>query len=134
MLVQINNARNKPAQLSPNPLKPHEIEKINLYPSFWASSPDVMPKQEKGTRLSCALPYQLFAACNLDAIRENIELILNRERNFGQKSNSEPFFVCILQIFIKEKLVKPELCLTAGDKITDVIKLDHFADSNMILK
>lgn len=126
VLVGINNARNKPAQLSPNPLKPHEIE-----------SPDVMPKQEKGTRLACALPYQLFASCNLDANRENIELHFESGKgDFGQKTvpSGAPFCVYTSDIY-KGKAGKTwNYALIAGDKITDAIRLDHFADHHYDLK
>lgn len=137
VLVQINNARNKPAQLSPNPLKPHEIEKINLYPSFSASSPDAMPKQEKGTRLACAVPYELFATCNLDAERENIELhFASGKGDFGQKTvpSGAPFNVYTSNIYKGEAGKNWNYALTAGDKITDTIKLDHFADQQYDLK
>ncbi len=137
VLIQINNARNKPAQLSPNPLKRDEIEKINSYPSFSVLSPDVMAKQETGTRPACALPYQLSSSCNLDVKRENIELHFESGKAVSRQKtrpSGVPFCVYTSDIY-KGKAGKIwNYTLTAGDQLTDTIKLEHFADEQYDLK
>src|SRR5690606_25306794 len=100
------------------------IEKINAYPSFSPSSPSPMPKQEKGTKPACALPYQLFSNCKLDAKKENIALSFESGKgNFGQKTApfGAPFCVYTSDVY-KEKAGKTwNYAVIAGDKINDSI-------------
>ncbi|WP_316816410.1 phosphocholine-specific phospholipase C [Pedobacter nyackensis] len=137
VLINITNARNKPAQVKPDPLTPQEIEKINAYQSFSPSSPASMARQEKGTSLACALPYQLFSDCKLDAKRENIELSFESGKgNFGQKvvPTGAPFCVYTSAVY-KGKTGKTwNYAVTAGDKINDEIQLGHFASGHYDLK
>nr|WP_121269499.1 phospholipase C, phosphocholine-specific [Pedobacter schmidteae] len=137
VIVSINNAKNKPAQVKPDPLTAEEIEKINQHHAFSDLSPAVMPKQEKGTRLACALPYQLFVSCNLDAKKENIELHFEAGKgNFGQKMVpvGAPFCVSTSDVY-KGKVGKSwNYAVIAGDQLSDTIKLDHFANQQYDLK
>lgn len=61
----IVNARNKPAQVTPQALTATEIAVVNAKPSLgYTDSTGILPRQEKGVKKACALPYQLFAdAC-----------------------------------------------------------------------
>jgi phospholipase C len=132
VLIHITNARNKPAQVKPDPLTQQEIEKINSHPSFSPSSPDAMPKQEKGTRPACALPYQLFAEGKLDAKRENLELHFEAGKgNFGQKAVpvGAPFCVYTSSAYKGLAGKNWNYAVMAGDKVTDLLKLDHFSDN-----
>lgn len=54
----------------------------------------VMPKQEKGIRPSCALPYQLYADGRLDKNTKNFVVTLEaRNEVFGQEAKGSPFRV-----------------------------------------
>lgn len=137
VLINITNARNKPAQVKPAPLTLQEIEKINSHPSFSVLSASAMPKQEKGTRLACALPYQLFANCNLDAKRENLELSFESGKgNFGQKTVpfGAPFCAYTSAVYKGQAGKTWNYAVTSGDKIEDTIKLEHFTNQQYDLK
>ncbi|SMC69812.1 phosphocholine-specific phospholipase C [Pedobacter nyackensis] len=120
VLISINNAKNKPAQLKPDPLTKQEIENLTY-----------MPQQEKGTKPACALPYQLFSECRLDTGKKHIELHFETGKgNFGQKTLpvGAPFLVYTSNIY-KGKAGKTwNYALAAGDKLTDTIQLDHFSE------
>jgi phospholipase C len=137
VLINITNARNKPAQVAPTPLTAQEIEKVNSYPSFSPLSVAAMPKQEKGTKPACALPYQLFASCKLDAKRENLEMIFESGKgNFGQKTVpfGAPFCVYTSAVYNGQAGKTWNYAVTSGDKINDTIKLEHFANQQYDLK
>lgn len=133
VIISINNARNKPPQVKPDPLKAEDMEKINANPSFSPLSSPFMPQQEKGTSLACALPYQLFAECRLDAKKQHIELYFESGKgNFGQKTvpRGAPFTVYTTDVYKGVNGKNWNYALTAGDQLTDQLKLEHFADNN----
>ena len=59
--IRIQNARNKPKQLLPDPLTAEQIRLINERPGFDPALADLMPGQEKGIRNACIMPHQFFA-------------------------------------------------------------------------
>ncbi|MNL07132.1 Non-hemolytic phospholipase C precursor [compost metagenome] len=91
-----------------------------------------MPQQEKGTRLACALPYQLFAECQLDAKKQHLELYFESGKgNFGQKTvpKGAPFTVYTTNVYKGINGKNWNYALTAGDQLKDQLKLEHFADN-----
>ena len=77
VIVDIQNAKSKPAQVTPIPLTKTEIELINSKFPFQKDSLDIAPSQEKGTRKACALPYQF----GVDGLLNNDKTIFSL--NFG---------------------------------------------------
>ncbi|PST84162.1 phospholipase C, phosphocholine-specific [Pedobacter yulinensis] len=65
VVTDIQNAKNKPEQLTPSPLTPQEIAGFNRHLPFEKSAPRRMSRQEKGSSQACALPYQLHADASL---------------------------------------------------------------------
>ena len=76
-IIRIQNARNKPKQLIPDPLTEKQIELINNLPSFDPECADFMPSQEKGIRPACALPHQFYADGQLSKKEQVILLGFN---------------------------------------------------------
>ncbi|MCX2481114.1 phospholipase C, phosphocholine-specific [Pedobacter sp. MC2016-15] len=71
-------------------LTTEEIAQINLNPEDSA----VMPKQEKGIRPSCALPYQLYADGMLSADKKSFDITFdNQNVVFGAGTAGAPFNV-----------------------------------------
>ncbi|TCC97894.1 phosphocholine-specific phospholipase C [Pedobacter hiemivivus] len=133
VLINITNARNKPPQVKPNPLSQQDIEKINSNPAFSPLSSSLMPQQEKGTKQACALPYELFAACSLDAKKENIMLQFEAGKgNFGQKTVpvGAPFLLHTSNIYNGIAGKTWNYAVLAGDKVSDSLKLSAFNDHN----
>ncbi|RYG12041.1 MAG: DUF756 domain-containing protein, partial [Chitinophagaceae bacterium] len=58
-IIGIQNAKSKPPQVLPKPLSPEEVTKINSHLPFTLNASPFAPVQEKGTKLACALPYEL---------------------------------------------------------------------------
>ncbi|MCH5683203.1 hypothetical protein LWM68_02255 [Niabella sp. W65] len=74
MIDNIQNAKNKPAQVIPQPLTAAEIASINQNHPFSAPASQWVAEQEKGTRPACALPYIIYADCHLTKERGTVEL------------------------------------------------------------
>ena len=104
-------------------LTSEEVQQINVKPS----SVSVMPRQEKGTRKSCAIPYQLYADGGLTADRQSFELKLAALREiFGAQSAGAPFNVYAPgksdHNYLRSYAVAP------GDVLKDHWELKEFAN------
>lgn len=118
VITKINNAKNKPPQVKPNPLTPEEI-KTGSY----------LPKQEAGTKRACAIPYQLYAECNLDRSGKRIELQLSTGKgNFGQKvlPLGAAFNMYTNQNYKGLPGKTWDYALVAGDQLKDELLLNAF--------
>ncbi|MFT3701993.1 MAG: phospholipase C, phosphocholine-specific [Agriterribacter sp.] len=93
-------------------LTPAEVQQIN---TDRFSSP-YMPQQEKGTRPSCALPYQLYSEGKLSDDKKSFKIKLEAKKEvFGDKAIGSPF-----NIYTPSKDVLPRnYAVLAGDSITD---------------
>lgn len=89
-VVSIEKARFKEVPSNYKRLTPEEIAQINLAPS----GSELFPRQERGIRPACALPYELYADGNLneDGIHFDLHLIAS-DKTFGAKSAGAPFNV-----------------------------------------
>jgi phospholipase C len=72
------------------PLSEDEIKQLNNKPLSF----ELMPRQEKGTRMSCALPYQLYADGKLSADKKWFEIhFASSNEIFGDQTAGSPFNV-----------------------------------------
>ncbi|WP_306452321.1 phosphocholine-specific phospholipase C [Foetidibacter luteolus] len=107
-------------------LAAQEIEQINLQPQ---SSP-YMPAQEKGTRSSCALPYELYVDGRLNAGGKMFEIDFAAGKElFGDASAGAPYIVYAPGIYRDEALRCWNYAVTAGDKLTDNWAIENFEGS-----
>ncbi|MHA4893286.1 phosphocholine-specific phospholipase C [Pedobacter sp. PWIIR3] len=120
VITNIQNAKNKPAQLKPKPLTAAELEKK-----------DYLPVQEKGVRKACALPYQLTAEGTINNGVFTLELAAGK-RQFGQKAlpSGAPFTVYTTNLYKGQAGKTWNYAVLAGDSITDSYALDDFAKGN----
>jgi phospholipase C len=119
VIMNIQNAKSKPAQVAPKPLSSQEIDKINRnLPS------DFAPIQEKGTRLACALPYQLFVEGNLD--KDRMAFSLNFET--GETGSGVAFNVYTKSTYRQEAGRNWAYAVKSGDKIEDNWDISKFKD------
>lgn len=87
-IERIYNAKFKKTPSDFKKLSEAEINKINKDPA----SSSLMPRQEKGIRPSCALPYQLYTNGKLSPDKKEIELTMSAKNEiFGAKSAGSPF-------------------------------------------
>lgn len=129
VINNIQNAKNKPAQVTPTALSNTEIDKINANPAFSPLSSSFMPKQEPGTRLACALPYRLHAECELNDSKTGIDLHFEAGKTgFGSRLESTGSAFNVYASNHKDiASYKPRAyAVVAGDHITDHIELGEF--------
>ena len=89
-LGSIDQAQFKPV---PNDFKNLSAQEITQTRANPAASP-VLPQQEKGVRVACALPYELTADGILGAGKKKITIQMAAGKNlFGEKSAGSPFFI-----------------------------------------
>lgn len=127
VVTDIGNAKNKPAQMNPIALNNLDIAKINKFNAFSDQSSIHATRQEKGTKPSCALPYQLLVDANL--VDQEIELIFKSERTpFGNKIENvgAPFNMSTIVAFKGVIGKNWAYAVKAGDKVIDKINIDDF--------
>jgi phospholipase C len=108
-----------------------EIAQINTAPH---TSP-YMPKQEKGTKPSCALPYQLYADGKLNADKTAFELKFTAANNvFGKQASGSPFNVYAPGKYIDQDVRTWAYTAKAGDTLNDAWPLHEFEHSNYHLR
>ena len=123
-IEEVHKAKFKKDPSDFHALTNEEIQQVNVKPS----SASVMPKQEKGTRKSCAIPYQLYAEGGLSADRQSFELKLAALKEiFGAKSAGAGFNVYAPgrsdHTYLRSYAVAP------GDELKDHWELNQFANS-----
>ncbi|WP_221390319.1 phosphocholine-specific phospholipase C [Dyadobacter sp. NIV53] len=122
----IHQAQFKEAPANYKQLTPAEIEQINTDP---AQSP-YFPKQEKGVRSACALPYELYTDCVFDKSKNSIGLSFKAgNKVFGNKATGSPFRVYAINPYQKEELKAWDYSVAAGDMLQDEWKVEDFENS-----
>ena len=87
-IEKIYNAKFKKDPLNFRQLSKEEIDQTNKDPF----STSILPRQEKGTKPACALPYQLYADGKLSGDKKNFELTFSAKNEiFGIQSAGAPF-------------------------------------------
>lgn len=125
---KIYNAKFKKSPSDFRPLSKEEIEQINRDP---AASP-LMPRQEKGIRPSCALPYELYAEGKLSDDKKNIEVIMSaKDELFGEKAAGAPFNIYFPGKFavregVFENVGNRSYAVSAGDSLQDSWPVSSF--------
>ncbi|WP_262510929.1 phosphocholine-specific phospholipase C [Pedobacter cryoconitis] len=106
-----------------------EIAQINTDP---LTSP-YFPKQEKGTRSACALPYELYV--NGELKDGKFIISFNASNKYaGKKAAGSPFTVYSLNPYQDEVLRVWDYTVSAGDTLQDEWQLENFADEQYHLK
>lgn len=91
-----------------------------------------MPRQEKGTRSSCPLPYQLYAEGKINADKKTFDIkFVAKNEVFGAKAAGSPFTVYAA---IGNDLSIRNYALAAGDEIQDKWPLHEFENNNYDLR
>jgi phospholipase C len=131
VITGIQNAKNKPAQVKPDPLSAAEIDKINGHHPFEEGSSSFMPQQERGTRKACALPYYLFADCSLNQEKTHIELQIGSgtsRSGYHAQTIGAPFTAQTPVLFQQQEGKTWSYAVSAGDRISDQIKVRDFVN------
>ncbi len=87
----------------------------------------ILPAQEKGTRLACALPYELYLDGRLDSSRGIYSVTFKAGNTmFGRRSAGAPFYVYAMTPYRSESLHWRNYGVSAGDALTDEWSLAAF--------
>ncbi|NCI50498.1 phospholipase C, phosphocholine-specific [Sediminibacterium roseum] len=100
---------------------------IDLINTDHAKSP-YFPKQEKGIRDACALPYELYVNCEADRNAVGIRFAAGK-KIFGNKAAGSPFKVYAMNPYRKEVLRVWDYSVSPGDVLKDEWKIADF-DNN----
>jgi len=117
------------------PLTSAEIQQINDKPS---TSP-LMPRQEKGIRQSCGLPYELYVDGKIADDKKSFGLTFEASRQiFGSKAAGSPFNVYAPGKFKSGDSFEPvktwAYAVAPGDRISDKWDIGNFEDSRYHLR
>jgi len=126
---RIHNARFKKNPSGFKSLTNLEIKQILKDPMKSAHQ----PKQEKGIRPSCALPYELYADGKLNSDKKSFEISLQAgDEIFGKKSKGSPFTVST-PVLYSDSLIKSgeygriwSFAVSSGDTLTYQWQLENF--------
>ena len=100
-----------------------EIEQINSN----ASSSPFMPKQEKGIRPACALPYELYLDGKLSADKKTFSIEMKAANEiFGNKSAGSPFSIYAPGKYANENARLWSYGVAAGDMLKDEWNINDF--------
>ncbi|MCF2490981.1 phosphocholine-specific phospholipase C [Dyadobacter sp. CY347] len=119
----IYNAQFKKLPNAYKALSKGEIEQINKNP---LTSP-LMPKQEKGTRPACPVPYELAAEGSFNSAKNAFEIKLEAKNGiFRDKAAGAPFMVYAPGKFKNEEVKVWNYAVKAGDALTASWKPEDF--------
>jgi phospholipase C len=124
-MESIHNAQYRKLPQGYKALTQDEIKQINENPtdSPW------MPKQEKGTRPSCPLPYQLSAEGTLNPDKKSFSITMEaRNGIFGKSTAGSPFVIYAPGKYKQDEVRVWNYAVNAGDKLTDQWPVSDFAD------
>lgn len=104
-------------------LAPEEINEINADPLQSL----LFPKQEKGIKPACAIPYELYANGAFQRDSQTFGISFHADNQIhGQRAAGSPFLVYAMTPYNGETLRTWEYVVTAGDKLHDGWSLGNF--------
>ncbi|HEY4151300.1 MAG TPA: phospholipase C, phosphocholine-specific [Chitinophagaceae bacterium] len=130
-IESIHKAKFKDAPSNFKPLTAEEIAAVNQHPQ---QSP-LVPVQEKGIRPSCALPYELYAECRLNADKQSVSVVMTSSNQiFGAASLGAPFNVYVPGVYQGEAVQARSYAVTAGDALKDNWTISDFENGQYQLR
>ncbi len=129
VIENVHKAKFKQAPSGYKILTKEEISQLNKNPS----SLPLMPRQEKGVRSACAIPYQLYADAKLSSDRKNIEIQFQAKKDFfGARSAGAPFNVYTAGT---PAILEPRnYAVMPGDSLVDSWSMADFDNENYHLR
>jgi len=130
-LEGIHQAQFRDAPANFKQLTEEEIKQINSDP---LQSP-YFPKQEKGVRPACALPYELYVNGNFDPSKNTFGLDFKAgNKIFGNKASGSPFRVYAMNPYRNENLRAWDYSVAAGDMLQDEWGISEFENNRYHLR
>jgi len=135
-IEKIYNAKFKKEPVDFKQLSKEQIEQANENPALSS----ILPQQEKGVKVSCALPYQLYADGKLTDDKKNVELIFAAKNEiFGEQSSGSPFNVLIPVKYANNAgsfvdSSSRSYAVVAGNTLSDTFPISHFENDKYHLR
>ncbi|CAG4998328.1 hypothetical protein DYBT9275_01978 [Dyadobacter sp. CECT 9275] len=130
-MESIHNAQYRKLPSGFKVLSKEEIEQVNRNPLL----APLMPKQEKGTRPSLPLPYELYAEGSLNTDKKAFEIKFNAGNDiFGKQSAGSPFVVYSNGKYDDADVRIRNYAVKAGDQLEDSWPLNDFDNQQYHLK
>lgn len=121
-IKKIYNAKFKKIPTDYNPLTQEEIQEVNNNPL----ATELLPKQEKGIKPLCAIPYELYAEGDFKSAENEFELRLKTgNKIFGKRSIGCGFNAYIPGEYFHSR----SYAVTPGDTLTDIFPPEFFDDN-----
>jgi phospholipase C len=131
IVTTIHRAQFRDAPSNFKALAASAIREINEH----ARDSPYLPKQEPGTRPSCAIPYELFAEGSISQDKSSFEITLHAgNKAFGEKSAGAPFIVYAMNPYQGEELRVWNYAVKAGDTLKQTWKVSDFSGGKYHLR
>lgn len=136
-IERVHKAQFKDVPKGYQSLNPQQISDVNRDPL----SLEFFPRQEKGTRTSCPLPYELYAEGKLSEDGKRLDVSLSSGKDiFADKAAGAPFNI-YAPVKYKADATKDfalsknwSYAVNAGDQLKDSFDLSSFADQKYFLQ
>ncbi|OKS86911.1 phosphocholine-specific phospholipase C [Mucilaginibacter polytrichastri] len=127
----IHQAKFKEAPTNYKNLSADEVAQINTDHN---QSP-YFPKQEKGVKPACALPYELYTNGSFNKAKGTYEIAFSAgNKVFGNKATGSPFRVYAANPYQQEELRAWDYSAAAGDTLKDEWAINDFENGEYHLK
>ena len=125
-IESIHKAKFKKEPSAYKRLTPADIKQANLNPH----TSSLLPKQEKGIRSSCALPYELYVDGKLHTDKKTFEITFEAGNEiFGDASAGSPFIVYAPEEYLKQTTREWTYATAPGGSIKDSWLIDNFQNN-----
>lgn len=125
-IEQIYNARFKEEPGTFKKLGEEEIAVVNNE----GHRSSLLPRQEKGIRTACPLPYELYVNGRLAKSKNGFEISFEPATNvFGDKAAGSPFYVYMMNAAEPWRVNNRDYAVKAGDKLKDEWQLSKFENN-----
>jgi phospholipase C len=125
-IESIHKAKFKKEPSAYKKLTTKDIEHINRDPHTSL----LLPKQEKGVRASCPIPYELYVDGKVNSDKKSFEVVFEaRNEIFGSTAAGSPFIVYAPGKYLQETLREWTYAAAPGTSIKDLWQMDHFENN-----
>lgn len=131
IVTSIHKAQFRDVPANYKALSASEVAEVN---KNTAASP-LLPRQEPGTRPSCAIPYELYVDGNVSKDKKTFEITMRAgNKFFGAKSAGAPFIIYASNPYRGEELAVWNYAVKAGDTLKQTWNLTDFEGGKYHLK
>lgn len=122
-IESIHQAQYKGMPANYKKLSAAELEAVRSNPL----SSSFIPKQEKGVRAACPLPYEMYTDGQFDKAAGRFALtFMAGNKVFGDKATGSPFRVYAVNAYEQETMRAWDYAVKAGDRLQDEWQLSSF--------